>query len=378
MPSLLLNYFGQGALLIVHPEAASNPFYGLVPGWALYIMVGVATAAAIIASQALISGAFSLTRQAVQLGYSPRVTVTHTSSTEAGQIYVPEVNWALMVACLSLVFGFGDSSSLAAAYGIAVTGTMTITTILFANVALDRWGWRLWQVVTLSTLFLVVDLAFLGANLVKIEEGGWFPLVVALIVFTLMTTWKRGRAFLTNILRDNSLPLDLFIQDVARRNPYRVPGTAVFMTSDPEGAPPVLLHHMKHNKVLHEKVIIMSIQGENIPQVPEKDRVEFKELGKGFYLVVASYGFMESPDVPAVLQALAMKGDAMDLGGLTVKVMETTFYLGRETLLPSGQSRMARWRKKLFIVMTRNAQSATAFFNLPPNRVVEMGAQIQL
>jgi KUP system potassium uptake protein len=222
---------------------------------------------------------------------------------------------------------------------------MTITTILFANVALDRWGWRLWQVVTLSTLFLVVDLAFLGANLVKIEEGGWFPLVVALIVFTLMTTWKRGRAFLTNILRDNSLPLDLFIQDVARRNPYRVPGTAVFMTSDPEGAPPVLLHHMKHNKVLHEKVIIMSIQGENIPQVPEKDRVEFKELGKGFYLVVASYGFMESPDVPAVLQALAMKGDAMDLGGLTVKVMETTFYLGRETLLPSGQSRMGRWRK---------------------------------
>jgi len=378
LPALLLNYFGQGALLISDPTAATNPFYALVPSWALYPMLVVATAAAIIASQALISGAFSLTRQAVQLGYWPRVTITHTSSTESGQIYVPEINWALMVACVGLVIGFGDSSSLAAAYGIAVTGTMTITTLLFAYVARNRWHWALPNVLLLAGLFLVADLAFLGANLVKIEQGGWFPIVVALSVFTLMTTWKRGRQYLTGILRDSSLPLDLFIQDCARRNPYRVPGTAVFMTSDPEGAPPVLLHHMKHNKVLHEKVIIMSIQTENIPQVPESEQVDFKELGNKFYLVTASYGFMQSPDVPAVLQALAMKGDAMDLGGLTVKVMDTTFYLGRETLLPTGPSPMARWRKRLFIVMTRNAQSATAFFNLPPNRVVEMGAQIQL
>jgi KUP system potassium uptake protein len=378
LPALLINYFGQGALLIADPGVVKNPFYGLVPGWALYAMVGIATTAAIIASQALISGAFSLTRQAVQLGYSPRVTVTHTSSTEAGQIYVPEVNWALMLACLGLVIGFGDSSSLAAAYGIAVTGTMTITTLLFANVALNRWQWPLWRVLGVTLLFLVVDLAFLGANLVKIEEGGWFPLAMALVVFTLLATWKKGRHFLILALRDSSLPLMEVIRDVDRRRLYRVPGTAVFMTSDPDGAPPVLLHHLKHNKVLHEKVILLSVQAEEIPQVPERDRVEFKELGCGFYQVIATYGFMESPDVPAVLQALALKGDAMDLGGLTVKLMETTFYLGRETLLPTGTARMARWRKSLFIVMARNAQSATAFFNLPPNRVVELGAQIQV
>ena len=378
LPALLINYFGQGALLIVEPASAINPFFALVPGWALYPMVAVATAAAIIASQALISGAFSLTRQAIQLGYSPRVTVTHTSSTELGQIYVPEINWALMVACLALVAGFQSSSSLAAAYGIAVAGTMTITTILFASVARTRWNWPAWRVGVIAAPFLVVDLAFLSANLVKVADGGWFPLVVGVLVFTLMTTWKQGRYFLTSALRESALPLIDVIKDVDRRRVYRVPGTAVFMTSDPEGAPPVLLHHLKHNKVLHEKVILLSIQGEEIPQVPEKDRVDFKELGSGFYQVIASYGFMESPDVPAVLQALSLKGDAMDLGGLTVKVMETTFYLGRETLLPTGSAKMARWRKRLFIVMTRNAQSASTFFNLPPNRVVEMGAQIQL
>jgi KUP system potassium uptake protein len=378
LPALVLNYFGQGALLLQNPGARTNPFYFLVPEWALYPMVVVATSAAVVASQALISGAFSLTRQAIQLGYSPRVTIIHTSHKEQGQIYIPEVNWALMIACVGLVLAFQTSSNLAATYGVAVTGTMTVTTLLFMAVARERWHWDWIKVLGIGGPILVVDLAFFIANLVKIPDGGWFPLAAAGLVFVLMSTWKRGRLFLTNALKESSLPLMDVIKDVERRRVYRVPGTAVFMTSDPDGAPPVLLHHLKHNKVLHEKVILLSIQAEEIPQVHERDRVDFKELGNGFYQVVANYGFMESPDVPAVLQALALKGDAMDLGGLTVKVMETTFYLGRETLLPSGTAKMAGWRKRLFIVMTRNAQSATAFFNLPPNRVVEMGAQIQL
>ncbi len=381
LPALMLNYFGQGALLLDVPSAAKSPFYALVPAWALYPMVGVAATAAVVASQALISGAFSLTRQAVQLGYSPRVTVKHTSSREAGQIYVPEVNAALMVACVGLVLGFRSSTNLAAAYGIAVTGTMTITTILFAWVARTRWRWGVARVVGVTAMLLGVDLAFLGANMVKVLQGGWFPLVVAIGIFALMTTWKRGRILLASIMRENSLPLDLFLRDIARRQPFRVPGVAVFMTSDPSGAPPVLLHHLKHNKVLHEKVLLMSVATAEIPQVAEEERVEFKELGEGFYLVQAYYGFMETPDVPAVLKSLEPKG-------LIIKPMETTFYLGRETLIatpatrkpaptPTGHERMYQWRKKLFILMTRNAQSATTFFNLPPNRVVELGAQIQ-
>ena len=378
LPALVLNYFGQGALLLQNPEARTNPFYFLVPSWALYPMVVIATSAAVVASQALISGAFSLTRQAIQLGYSPRVTIIHTSHKEQGQIYIPEVNWALMLACVGLVLAFKTSSNLAATYGVAVTGTMTVTTLLFMAVARERWHWNWIRVLGIGGVILLVDIAFFTANLVKIPDGGWFPLVAAGLVFVLMSTWKRGRGFLTAALKESSLPLMDVIRDVERRRVHRVPGTAVFMTSDPEGAPPVLLHHLKHNKVLHEKVILLSIQAEEIPQVSERDRVEFKELGSGFYQVIANYGFMESPDVPAVLQALSLKGDAMDLGGLTVKVMETTFYLGRETLLASGPAKMAGWRKRLFIVMTRNAQSATTFFNLPPNRVVEMGAQIQL
>jgi KUP system potassium uptake protein len=378
LPALVLNYFGQGAILLENPAARVNPFYMLVPGWALYPMVVVATSAAVVASQALISGAFSLTRQAIQLGYCPRVTIIHTSHKERGQIYIPEVNWALMFACVGLVLAFQTSSNLAATYGVAVTGTMTVTTLLFMAVARERWHWDWFRVLAIGGVIMLVDLAFFSANLVKIPDGGWFPLAVAALVFVIMSTWKRGRYFLTSALKESSLPLMDVIRDVEKRRVYRVPGTAVFMTSDPDGAPPVLLHHLKHNKVLHEKVILLSIQAEEIPQVREKDRVDFKELGAGFYQVIANYGFMESPDVPAVLQALALKGDAMDLGGLTVTVMETTFYLGRETLLPTGTARMAGWRKQLFIVMTRNAQSATAFFNLPPNRVVEMGAQIQL
>jgi KUP system potassium uptake protein len=371
LPALVLNYFGQGALLLDHPAAARNPFYSLVPSWALYPMVGIATAAAVVASQALISGAFSLTRQALQLGYSPRVTILHTSQTAIGQIYLPGVNRLLAVTCVLLVLVFQSTNNLASAYGIAVTGTMTITTVLFCTVARDRWHWPRWRVALVGALFLSVDLAFLGANLAKVASGGWLPLLIAVVIYVLMTTWKRGRESVASALRESALPLDLFLEDIRRRRPARVPGTAVFMTSDPAGVPVVLLHHLKHNKVLHETVVIMSIEGEEIPQVPREERLTLKSLGDGFHRVVGRYGFMETPDVPALLASLQRDG-------LRASPAETSFYLGRETLLPDGNSRMARWRKLLFIVMARNAQSATAFFNLPPNRVLELGARIQL
>ena len=386
LPCLALNYFGQGALLLHDPSTARNPFYSLVPGWALYPMVALATGAAVVASQALISGAFSLTRQAVQLGYCPRVNIVHTSKTEIGQIYIPAVNNLLMVACLGLVVTFRSSASLAATYGVALSGTMTMTSILFAVVARLRWKWPRWKVASVTAVFLVVDLAFFGANLLKIPHGGWFPLVVAALVYILMSTWKKGRVRLSALVNENTLPMDLFLQDIARRQPHRVRGTAVFLTSNAAGAPPVLLHHLKHNQVLHEKVMLMSVVTEEIPQVDEADRVQCRELGEGFYQIVAHYGFMETPDVPAVLRSL---GQPATTGtSVSVTVTSTTFYLGRETLIAtdgrrrdaasaSTVGRMARWRKKLFIVMTRNAQSATAFFSLPPNRVVELGAQIQ-
>jgi KUP system potassium uptake protein len=376
MPALVLNYFGQGAVVLHDPAAARNPFYLLAPEWALYPLIGIATAAATIASQALISGAFSLTNQAVQLGYSPRVTIRHTSSTEIGQIYVPEVNWLLGLACVLLVLGFQTSSNLAAAYGIAVTGTMSATTILFHRVARDIWRWRRAPTWALTLAFLAVDLAFFGANVVKIEEGGWFPIVAALLVFVLMSTWKAGRTALAEQLRDAGLPLDLFLADIARRKPARVPGTAVFMTSNLGAAPPVLLHHLKHNKVLHERVLIVSLLNEQIPAILDAERVTVVELGSGFWQVTSRYGFMETPDVPALLGSLTKRpGDA---SRVALVPMDTTYYLGRETLLPNGPSKLATWRKRLFIVMARNAVTASQFFGLPPNRVVEMGAQIQL
>ena len=376
LPALLLNYFGQGALLLHDPSAAHNPFYALVPTPLLIPMIVVATAAAIVASQALISGAFSLTQQAVQLGYSPRVTIKHTSHTEAGQIYIPEVNQALAVACIGLVLAYRSSSNLAAAYGIAVTGTMTITTVLYYEVMRARWNWPLWKAGGLAGLFLLVDATFFSANLVKVPSGGWFPIVVAIGIFTLMATWKQGRILLSGIMRENALPMDLFLRDIARRKPPRVPGVAVFLTSDASGAPPVLLHHLKHNQVLHERVILLSVVTKEIPIVADEDRLRSASLGEGFCQVIAHYGFMESPDVPAIIGALSQP-PPRGLG-LTVNLMQTTFYLGRETLIATGRTKMATWRKKLFIVMTRNAQSAATFFRLPPNRVVELGAQIQL
>jgi KUP system potassium uptake protein len=386
LPALVLNYFGQGALILNNPGVARNPFYALVPSWALYPMVGVATAAAVVASQALISGAFSLTRQAIQLGYSPRMKIVHTSSSTIGQIYIPSVNTALMLACLGLVVAFRDSGSLT--YGVALSGTMTITTILFSIVMRRHWHWSWWKVGLITGVFLTVDLAFVGANMLKIPNGGWLPLLVAGVVYLLMSTWKKGRVRLTHIVRENTLPIELFLDDIRRRRPHRVPGCAVFMTSGADGAPPVLLHHLKHNKVLHEKVMLMSVHTEEIPQVLERERVRCSELGEGFYQVMLHYGFMETPDVPEALQALSR---AQDNGKpVSVKLAHTTFYLGRETLITRASSRrakgqparpegrrMGRWRKKLFILMTRNAQSATAYFGLPPNRVVELGAQIQ-
>src|SRR5215210_5689707 len=301
LPALVLNYFGQGALLLHNPSAGRNPFYSLVPSWALYPMVAIATAAAVVASQALISGAFSLTRQAVQLGYSPRMKIIHTSSSAIGQIYIPTVNTILMLCCLGLVVTFQNASALALTYGVALSGTMTITTILFAIVMRRLWGWNWWKVGGITFLFLMVDLAFVGANMLKVPNGGWLPLVVAGLVYLLMSTWKKGRVRLSHIVRENTLPIELFLDDIRRRQPYRVPGAAVFMTSDAEGAPPVLLHHLKHNKVLHEKVMLMSIHTEEIPQVADRDRVKCSELGEGFYQVKAHYGFMETPDVPEVL-----------------------------------------------------------------------------
>ena len=369
-PALLLNYFGQGALLLRDPTASINPFYKLIPSALIWPMMILATAAAVIASQALISGAFSLTHQAMQLGYSPRLTVTHTSKHEAGQIFIPQVNRALMIGSIALVFFFRSSSALASAYGIAVTGTMVITTLLFTQIARRHWGWSRPKAIAFLAVFLTIDGAFLVANVVKIESGGWFPLVAAFVVYLMMTTWHQGRRALHMLLREGSLPIQLFLDDVKRRQPPRVPGTAVFMTSDESGAPVVLLHHLKHNKVLHDQVILLSVLTDDVPEVAPGERVNVESLGDGFYRVIARYGFMQQPNVPSIFPQCAPLG-------VKLRPNDTSYFLGREQLIPSGRSQMPRWRKKLFVIMSRNAQSATQFFGLPPNRVVELGAQIE-
>ena len=369
-PALIFNYFGQGALLLRDSSAAANPFYKLVPPFLLYPMVILAAIAAVIASQALISGAFSLTQAAMQLGYSPRITVKHTSKQEAGQIYIPEVNKALMVGCIGLVIGFQSAPNLAAAYGVAVTGTMFVTTILFSVLTQTRFKWTALQTGAFFVTYVVIDTSLLSANFIKIPSGGWFPIVVAALIYTLMTTWKKGRAVLRDLLRSASLPMDLFLEDVRRRKPPRVPGTAVFLTSDISGAPIVLLHHLKHNKVLHEQVILLSIVTVDVPEVPASERARVEQLGEGFWRIIAGYGFMQSPNVREVMECCEPQG-------IKVRPNDTSYYLGREQLIPSGTSPMARWRKKLFVVMSRNARAATEFFGLPPNRVVELGAQIE-
>ena len=378
LPALLINYFGQGALLLRSPDAVSNPFYRLAPSWFLYPLLVIATSAAVVASQALISGAFSLTQQAVQLGYSPRVRIIHTSKHKAGQIYIPEVNKALAVGTLLLVITFGSATALGAAYGVAVTGTMAITNILFYLAARHLYGWSKLEAGAFLAFFMVIDLTFFAANLLKVPHGGWVPLAIAALVFTLMTTWKRGRAILRAILQRGTVPIDMFLADVERRQPVRVKGTAVFMTSDPEGAPVVLLHHLKHNKVLHDQVVLLSVVTADVPEVPTEERVEIEALGQGFFRVQAAYGFMETPNVPAVLHSCGRHG-------INTKKTDVSYYLGRERLIPTLPRRssnpeignMARWRKKLFVLMSQNARSATEFFGIPPNRVIELGTQIE-
>ncbi|HEX6903468.1 MAG TPA: potassium transporter Kup [Thermoanaerobaculia bacterium] len=375
LPALLLNYFGQGAVLITHPDAAANPFFEvarrLASPWVLYYMVILATMATIIASQAVISGAFSLTRQAVQLGYIPRLEIVHTSGQAIGQIYIPSVNWFLMFSACALVLGFQKSTNLAAAYGVAVTTTMVITTILAYVVARRLWGWNPWLVTPVAAFFLIVEGSFFGANIIKIWDGGWLPLTVGTLIYTLLATWKKGRQILSERLAKDALPMEQFVANVQPDSPPRVPGTAVFLSRDPRGTPTALLHNLKHNKVLHSKVILLSLQTEEIPAVPPEERIEIQPLGKEFYRVIAHYGFMQDPGVPDVLALLKEKGIPLEL-------MSTTFFLSRETLIPSKRPGMAIWREKLFALMTRNAQRPTDFFRIPANRVVELGMQVRL
>ncbi|MDB5720535.1 MAG: Low affinity potassium transport system protein kup [Alphaproteobacteria bacterium] len=369
-PCLLLNYLGQGALLLVSPEAIANPFFLMAPSWSRLPLVVLATAATIIASQAVISGAFSVTRQAMQLGFVPRLKILHTSERAAGQIYLPFVNWTLLVLVLGLVLGFRESSKLASAYGIAVTGTMFITTCLLAVLLFSVWRWNRWLAAAVTGVFLAVDGAYFASNLTKIPDGGWFPLLIAGIVFTLLTTWATGRKLLRRRLSEASMPLEMLI-DHPPRSITRVPGTAIFLSADPQGAPPALLHNMKHNKVLHERIIILTVRVEDIPYVDPEGRVTSESLGEGFFRMIVRYGFMEEPDIPASL------GQSRQCGR-EFRMIETSFFLGRQTLIPSKQPGMAIWREHLFAWMVRNAESAMEFFKLPVNRVVALGSQMEI
>lgn len=374
-PALLLNYFGQGALLVRDPSAVSNPFYLLAPDFLLLPLLILATLAAIVASQAMISGAFSVTRQGIQLGYIPRLEIRHTSKTEHGQIYIPEVNAFIAVGCLIIVVAFRDTAHLGAAYGIAVTGTMFITSILFYYVARLRFRMSALKAGLLCSAFLLIDGAFFSANLVKVAHGGWVPLLLGLGLFTLMMTWKRGRALLNARLAQGSMPIDLFLESVARSAVHRVSGTAVFMTGNDNGVPPVLLHHLKHNKVLHERVLLLSVKTAEVPETNANERVRVIPLQQGFWRVIVTYGFMQSPNIPNVLKVV-------DKMGIRAQPMDTSYFMGRERLIPTrgrpdDPFRLSRWRKVVFAFLARNARSATAFFGIPPNRVVELGTQIE-
>nr|Q47A46.1 RecName: Full=Probable potassium transport system protein Kup 3 [Dechloromonas aromatica RCB] len=371
LPALLLNYFGQGALLLADPSSVENPFYLLAPEWGRYPLVALATVATVIASQAVISGAFSITQQAIQLGYTPRLEIQHTSDEEIGQIYLPAINWMMLIAIIALVIEFGSSSNLAAAYGIAVTGTMLITNILAIAVAVRLWNWSPARAMLGALPFICIDLGFFLANSVKIADGGWFPLAFGLAVFILLTTWKRGRELLGLRLAADAMQLKSFVVDIAGSGIGRVPGTAIFMTPDPELVPHAMLHSLKHYKALHEQVVVMSVKVFDVPYVPDVDRVEVHRLSNNFSQVVVQYGFKDDPDIPA---ALALCGEA----GLAIEPMDTSFFLGRETLIPKLGSEMAYWRELLFVAMFRNAGSATAFFKIPSNRVVELGSQVVL
>ena len=369
LPSLILNYFGQGALLLVNPEAVDNPFYHLAPEWMVYPLVGLATLATVIASQAVISGAFSVSRQAMQLGFVPRLEVQYTSEKAQGQVYLPGVNWGLFLAVVILVIGFKSTNNLAAAYGIAVTGDMVITSVLATFVAARTWGWGWGRSIALFSVFLIVELTFLFANVLKIPDGGWFPLLAGSLVFLLMSTWKRGGQLVSERMSGEAIELESFIDALMVSMPARVPGTSVFMTSNNERVPNAMLHNLMHNKVLHERVLIVSVEVFDVPYVPEIDRVEVAKLKGDFYRLTVQYGFKDEPDIP---QALSL----CDAQGLAVDMMETSFFLGRATLIPTVESGMALWREKLFVLMYRNASSATSFYKIPTNRVVELGTQV--
>ncbi len=370
-PSLLLNYFGQGALLLHDPGAAHNPFYRMGPSWALYPLVVLATMATIIASQAVISGVFSLTRQAVQLGFAPRVDIVHTSSREIGQIYIPGANWGLMVGTIGLVVAFESSSNLAAAYGVAVTTTMIITTLLAYVVSRRLWRWGLPVAVTVTGGFLIADVAFFGANMVKVTQGGWFPLLVGVAGFVLFTTWQKGRALLAAEIDRTALPLTAFVQDLERHTITRVPGTAIFLNSSPHNTPVALLHNLKLNRMVHEQNFVLTVLTEEIPYVPREKRLEVQPLGAGFCRLIVRYGFMEDPDIPAVLAAPREQG-------LNINPGNVTYILSNNTLLPGQASTMAVWRKRLFVFLSRNALRPSQFFRLPLNRVIELGMQIKV
>jgi len=378
LPSLMLNYFGQGALLLSDSSAAVNPFYRLAPSWALYPLIALATAAAIIASQAVISGAFSLTRQAVQLGYSPRLQIAHTSSREIGQIYVPLVNWGLMLLTCVLVLGFHladtaqpTSENIAGAYGVALSTLMLITTLMFYVMSREVWRWSFARAAIVSGLFLCVDVPFFGANMLKIRFGGWVPLAIAAAIFLLMTTWQRGREILGKRMQEKTVALKMLLADLAAEPPIRVPGTAVFLYGTTDGTPPALVHNLTHNKVLHERVVFLTMVTQDVPHVSTAERVTVKAIGKGFYRVVASYGFMDDPDIDDVLAACQVKS-------LDIPIAGTTFFLGRETLVASDRPGMRHWRAELFAFMSRNALRATAFFKIPADQVFEVGAQVEL
>jgi KUP system potassium uptake protein len=371
LPALMLNYLGQGALLLEDPSAAANPFYLLAPPVLLYPMIALATLAAVIASQAVISGAFSVTRQAIQLGYLPRMEVVHTSRETMGQIYLPWLNRVLLVLTVAVVIGFHSSTNLAAAYGIAVIGTMTIDSVLVMIVARRIWAWKRWHVAALGGLFLVVDLAFLGANLEKVEHGGWFPLVLGVVVFTVMTTWRRGRELVIRELKQAGLALKPFIESIAEHPPLRVPGQAVFLTAQPDAVPHALLHNLKHNKVLHEQNTVLTVEWLETPTAEPEERIELVSLGHDFHQLTLRYGFAEDPDVPDMLAKCEKVGLVFDM-------MDTTFFLSRESIVATDNRGMAKWRDKLFAFMQRNALPATAFFQIPGNRLIELGTQVEI
>ena len=371
LPALILNYFGQGALLLARPEEAHHPFYAMVPAWGMIPMVVLATLATIIASQAVITGAFSLTHQAVRLGYLPRLKVTHTSASHVGQIYIGPVNWLLMVCTIGLVLGFQSSSKLAAAYGVAVTSTMLVTTTLFYFVARRRWRWSRLQTGTLAGIFFLVDIPFFGANITKIFHGAWFPLVIGAFFFTLMLTWKQGRKILADQIKILTPSFDSFKKSLDENPPQRVNGQAVFLTGNPDVVPSTLVQNLKHNKIIHSDVAILHFKTENVPRVPNFDKVETKKLGGGFFQIIAHHGFMEEPKMDMILTLAHERG-------LNFKLDEASYYLGREKLSISTETKMSRLRSNLFIFMSKNSMDAASFFGIPPDQIIEVGVQLQL